>query len=119
VTWSFLRADGDFSVEEAADGITNVIYRGMAVDCDLLAASSDPSWRGSKRPSNGSSERADHYRRCRAGSRKASTSRSCGEPLMAVLPTYDDDLVRDLLAAPVDGERTVERRAAEPARGLA
>lgn len=29
-TWSFLRGEGDFTVGEAADGITRVIYRGMA-----------------------------------------------------------------------------------------
>jgi TetR/AcrR family fatty acid metabolism transcriptional regulator len=29
-TWAFLRGEGDFSVDEVADGITNVIYRGMA-----------------------------------------------------------------------------------------
>lgn len=28
-TWAFLRGEGDFSVDEVADGITNVIYRGM------------------------------------------------------------------------------------------
>ncbi|NMG76571.1 TetR/AcrR family transcriptional regulator [Aromatoleum diolicum] len=28
-TWAYLRGEGDFSVDEAADGITNVIYRGM------------------------------------------------------------------------------------------
>lgn len=29
-TWVFLRGEGDFSVDAVADGITNVIYRGMA-----------------------------------------------------------------------------------------
>lgn len=29
-TWAFLRGEGDFSVDLAADSITNVIYRGMA-----------------------------------------------------------------------------------------
>jgi AcrR family transcriptional regulator len=28
-TWSYLRGQGDFSVEETADGIANVIFRGM------------------------------------------------------------------------------------------
>ncbi len=28
--WTFLRGEGDFSVDLAADGISNVIYRGMA-----------------------------------------------------------------------------------------
>lgn len=28
-TWIYLRGEGDFSVEEATDGITNVIFRGM------------------------------------------------------------------------------------------
>lgn len=28
-TWAYLRGEGDFSVEEAAEGITRVIYRGM------------------------------------------------------------------------------------------
>jgi AcrR family transcriptional regulator len=29
-TWAFLRGDGDFSVDETADGITEIIYRGLA-----------------------------------------------------------------------------------------
>lgn len=29
-TWKFLRGEGDFSVDEVADGIATVIYRGMA-----------------------------------------------------------------------------------------
>jgi TetR/AcrR family fatty acid metabolism transcriptional regulator len=29
-TWAFLRREGAFSVDEVADGITNVIYRGMS-----------------------------------------------------------------------------------------
>lgn len=28
-TWAFLRREGDFSIDEVADGIANVIYRGM------------------------------------------------------------------------------------------
>jgi AcrR family transcriptional regulator len=31
-TWAFLRGEGDFSVDKAADGVTDVIYRGMAAD---------------------------------------------------------------------------------------
>ena len=30
-TWAFLRGEGDFSIDEVADGIANIIYRGMAV----------------------------------------------------------------------------------------
>lgn len=30
-TWAFLRGEGDFSVDLAADSITNVVYRGMAM----------------------------------------------------------------------------------------
>jgi AcrR family transcriptional regulator len=30
-TWAFLRGEGDFLIDELADSITNVIYRGMAV----------------------------------------------------------------------------------------
>ena len=43
-TWAFLRGEGDFSVEKAADGIADVIYRGMVVtsrepsDLDVIAA---------------------------------------------------------------------------------
>jgi TetR/AcrR family transcriptional regulator, fatty acid metabolism regulator protein len=29
-TWSFLRREGDFKIDEVADSITNVVYRGMA-----------------------------------------------------------------------------------------
>jgi hypothetical protein len=29
-TWSFLRNEGDFNAEETADGITEIIYRGLA-----------------------------------------------------------------------------------------
>jgi TetR/AcrR family fatty acid metabolism transcriptional regulator len=29
-TWSFLRNEGDFNVEETADGITEIIYQGLA-----------------------------------------------------------------------------------------
>ncbi len=36
-TWAFLRHEGDFSVEKVADGIVDVIYRGM------MAVSSEPS----------------------------------------------------------------------------
>jgi TetR/AcrR family fatty acid metabolism transcriptional regulator len=36
-TWAFLRGEGDFSVEKVADGIADVIYRGMA------AVSREPS----------------------------------------------------------------------------
>jgi hypothetical protein len=28
-TWTFLRGEGDFSIDELADNIANVIYRGM------------------------------------------------------------------------------------------
>ncbi len=28
-TWAFLRGEGDFAIDEVADGIANVIYRGM------------------------------------------------------------------------------------------
>lgn len=38
-TWAFLRGEGDFSIDEVADGIANVIYRGMVAqapnDADL------------------------------------------------------------------------------------
>jgi TetR/AcrR family fatty acid metabolism transcriptional regulator len=43
-TWAFLRGEGDFSVEKVADGVADVIYRGMAVssrepsDLDVMAA---------------------------------------------------------------------------------
>jgi len=30
-TWAFLRGEGDFSVEDSAMGITDVVYRGIAV----------------------------------------------------------------------------------------
>ncbi|MFW2829422.1 TetR/AcrR family transcriptional regulator [Sphingomonas sp. ID0503] len=30
-TWAYLRNEGDFDINETADGITNVIYRGMIV----------------------------------------------------------------------------------------
>jgi hypothetical protein len=29
-TWSFLRGEGDFNAEETADGIADIIYRGLA-----------------------------------------------------------------------------------------
>jgi hypothetical protein len=29
-TWSFLRREGDFKIDEVADSIVNVVYRGMA-----------------------------------------------------------------------------------------
>ena len=29
-TWSFLRNEGDFNLEETADGITEIIYQGLA-----------------------------------------------------------------------------------------
>ena len=29
-TWAYLRGEGDFSVEDAAEGITDVVYRGIA-----------------------------------------------------------------------------------------
>jgi TetR/AcrR family transcriptional regulator, fatty acid metabolism regulator protein len=29
-TWSFLRREGDFKIDEVADSIANVVYRGMA-----------------------------------------------------------------------------------------
>lgn len=35
-TWAFLRGEGDFSVEEVADGLANVIYRGMAAGPEAL-----------------------------------------------------------------------------------
>ena len=31
-TWAYLRGEGDFDVDEAAEGITTVIYRGMAAE---------------------------------------------------------------------------------------
>jgi AcrR family transcriptional regulator len=31
-TWAFLRGEGDFSVEDVADGIATVVYRGMRAD---------------------------------------------------------------------------------------
>jgi hypothetical protein len=43
-TWAYLRGEGDFSVDKVADGVTDVIYRGMAAnsrkpsDLDVLAA---------------------------------------------------------------------------------
>lgn len=30
--WAYLRGEGDFSIDRTTDGITTVIYRGMAVD---------------------------------------------------------------------------------------
>jgi hypothetical protein len=29
-TWAFLRNEGDFDIEKTADGITELIYRGLA-----------------------------------------------------------------------------------------
>jgi hypothetical protein len=29
-TWTYLRGEGDFSVEDAAEGITDVVFRGIA-----------------------------------------------------------------------------------------
>ncbi len=40
-TWAFLRGEGDFSVDEVADSITNVIYRGMAATPALAGPSLD------------------------------------------------------------------------------
>jgi hypothetical protein len=40
-TWAFLRNEGDFDLEQTADGITDIIYRGLAVtpgETDPLAA---------------------------------------------------------------------------------
>ena len=37
-TWAFLRGEGDFSVDLAADSITNVIYRGMATERTAVKA---------------------------------------------------------------------------------
>jgi AcrR family transcriptional regulator len=43
-TWAFLRGEGDFSIEKVADGVADVIYRGMAAssrepsDLDVMAA---------------------------------------------------------------------------------
>lgn len=42
-TWAYLRGEGDFSVEDSADGITDVVYRGLvpaqpAQQPDLAAA---------------------------------------------------------------------------------
>lgn len=31
-TWAFLRNEGDFDAEETADSITDIIYRGLAID---------------------------------------------------------------------------------------
>ena len=31
-TWAYLRGEGDFSVEDSAAGITDVVYRGIAKD---------------------------------------------------------------------------------------
>jgi TetR/AcrR family transcriptional regulator, fatty acid metabolism regulator protein len=30
-TWAYLRGEGDFSVEDSAEGITDVVFRGIAV----------------------------------------------------------------------------------------
>lgn len=40
-TWAFLRNEGDFDLEQTADGITDIVYRGLAVaagEPDPLAA---------------------------------------------------------------------------------
>jgi hypothetical protein len=29
-TWAYLRGEGDFSVDDSADGITDIVYRGIA-----------------------------------------------------------------------------------------
>ncbi|MGE0232978.1 MAG: TetR/AcrR family transcriptional regulator [Flavobacteriaceae bacterium] len=34
-TWSFLRGEGDFDIDAVADGIANVVYRGMATVSDV------------------------------------------------------------------------------------
>ena len=31
-SWAYLRGEGDFSIDRVTDGITTVIYRGMAAD---------------------------------------------------------------------------------------
>ena len=40
-TWAFLRGEGDFDVDEVADGIARVIYRGMAARPDGTVGSLD------------------------------------------------------------------------------
>lgn len=36
-TWAYLRGEGDFSVEESAEGITDVVYRGIAAKVPTVA----------------------------------------------------------------------------------
>jgi AcrR family transcriptional regulator len=42
-TWAFLRGEGEFSVDEVAEGIVTVIYRGMQVHSSALADESPQS----------------------------------------------------------------------------
>ncbi|WP_428311885.1 TetR/AcrR family transcriptional regulator [Hydrocarboniphaga sp.] len=40
-TWAFLRGEGEFSIEEVADGVAKVIYRGMLAQPVATATSTD------------------------------------------------------------------------------
>src|SRR5262249_32544656 len=42
-TWSYLRGEGQFSPDEAADAITNLVYRGLAADGQPRKGSVDGS----------------------------------------------------------------------------
>jgi TetR/AcrR family transcriptional regulator, fatty acid metabolism regulator protein len=42
-TWAYLRGEGDFRVDETADMITNIIYRGVAVEATPKARVGAPS----------------------------------------------------------------------------
>ncbi|MDB5972538.1 MAG: transcriptional regulator, TetR family [Hydrocarboniphaga sp.] len=37
-TWAYLRGEGDFSVEESADGISSLIYRGLLIEQGSVAS---------------------------------------------------------------------------------
>ena len=41
--WAYLRGEGDFSIDGTTEGITTVIYRGMAVDPTHPADRDEPS----------------------------------------------------------------------------
>ncbi len=40
-TWAYLRGEGDFRVDETADMITNVVYRGLAAEAKSETSARD------------------------------------------------------------------------------
>jgi len=76
-TWVYLRGEGDFSPDAAADAMTDMVYRGLALPApaDAPAAAADVTLRRLEAVAR----RLEHSTRARAASARATPARARGQ----------------------------------------